>query len=466
MTIDLDAYFARIGCDGLREPTLEVLSALHALHPAGIPFENLDALLGRPVSLDLDALQSKLRGGYCFEQNALFRYVLEATGFVITPLIARVVWMATPDQPLAPHNHMLLEVDLAEGPYIADVGFGGQLSSAPLKLEPGLEQTTAEAILRLTAVGDSFVAETLLPAGWTSMCRFTLEPAESSDYELSNWYTSTHPRFLLTTNLLAERLTPAARTSLFNTAHATLPRWARGSGRAVQRRGARQRPGPRVRSHSADGPGFALCEASRGLALTPRGLKSNRAPRRRRGARFSPSRAPQDSQARGGASQHGAVWRGDLGLHLGGAIVLRDHARRRPQRPDRRGLEERAVQLQRHRRQPGRESGHHRRAGGGIEHRRQNAALDRAVAVGELRPGDKFQRRSAALRIEAQQPPAEQDCRGRERRRGQRRSCHVAGTPPTSPGAPIRMAASSPLQRVRSVRICSPPLGCRASTLA
>ena len=112
---------------------------------------------------------------------------------------------------------MLLKVDLAEGPYIADVGFGGQLSSAPLKLAPGLEQSTAEAVFRLVAAGDALVLETQLPAGWTALYRFTLEPAEASDYEVSNRFTSTHPTFLLTTNLLAERLTPEVRLSLFNT---------------------------------------------------------------------------------------------------------------------------------------------------------------------------------------------------------------------------------------------------------
>jgi N-hydroxyarylamine O-acetyltransferase len=221
MTVDLDAYFHRIGYDGPREPTLDVLAALHALHPAAIPFENLDPLLGRPVLLDLAALQAKLvgqrRGGYCFEQNALLRSVLEALGFAITPLIARVVWMSPPDRPLGPRNHMLLKVDLAEGPYIADVGFGGHTASAPLKLAAGVEQSTAEAVFRLTRAGDSWVAETRLPAGWAPMYRFTLEPAEASDYELSNWFTSTHPRFLMTTNLLAERLTPEVRLSLFNT---------------------------------------------------------------------------------------------------------------------------------------------------------------------------------------------------------------------------------------------------------
>jgi N-hydroxyarylamine O-acetyltransferase len=222
MLIDLDAYLARIGYDGPREPTLEVLGALHRLHPAAIAFENLDPLLGRPVSLDLGALEAKLvherRGGYCFEQNALFRAALTMLGFAVTPLIARVVWMAPPEAPLGPRNHMLLKVDLEDGPYLADVGFGGHLVSAPLKLAPGLEQSTAEAVLRLEPAGaDALVLRTRLPAGWTSLYRFTLEPAEKSDYEVSNWYTSTHPAFLLTTNLIAERLASGVRSSLFNT---------------------------------------------------------------------------------------------------------------------------------------------------------------------------------------------------------------------------------------------------------
>ncbi|HLY80773.1 MAG TPA: arylamine N-acetyltransferase, partial [Caulobacteraceae bacterium] len=61
------------------------------------------------------------------------------------------------------------------------------------------------------------VLETRLPDGWAALYRFTLEPAEASDYEVSNWYTSTHPTFFLTNNLLAERLTPQVRLSLFNT---------------------------------------------------------------------------------------------------------------------------------------------------------------------------------------------------------------------------------------------------------
>ena len=91
--VDLAAYFARVGHTGPAEPTLAVLRALHARHPAAIAFEGLDPFLGRPVSIEPAAVQAKLvgtrRGGYCHEQNALFHDVLAATGFGVTALGGR-----------------------------------------------------------------------------------------------------------------------------------------------------------------------------------------------------------------------------------------------------------------------------------------------------------------------------------------------------------------------------------------
>ena len=83
--VDLDAYFERIGYAGPAEPTLDVLRALQALHPAAIPFENIDVLVGQGIDLDPFHIDSKLirgrRGGYCFEQNNLFERVLKTIGF-------------------------------------------------------------------------------------------------------------------------------------------------------------------------------------------------------------------------------------------------------------------------------------------------------------------------------------------------------------------------------------------------
>src|SRR6185295_14851436 len=107
MRFDLDGYLARIGYDGPRRASHETLTALHEAHEAAIPFENLDILLGHPISIELAALQLKLvggrRGGYCFEQNTLFRAVLEALGFRVTSLAARVRGGGV----LRPRTHML-----------------------------------------------------------------------------------------------------------------------------------------------------------------------------------------------------------------------------------------------------------------------------------------------------------------------------------------------------------------------
>jgi N-hydroxyarylamine O-acetyltransferase len=97
----LDKYLERIGVHGTVRPDLATLTALHAAHADAIPFEGLDPLLRRPVKLDLVSLQAKLvcsrRGGYCFEQNILFKAALEAIGFKVTGLAARVRWMAPPE---------------------------------------------------------------------------------------------------------------------------------------------------------------------------------------------------------------------------------------------------------------------------------------------------------------------------------------------------------------------------------
>ena len=135
--IDLDAYCRRVGYDGPRTATLETLRALHLLQPQAIAFENLDPLLGRPVLLDAASLERKLlhegRGGYCYEQNLLFAHVLRALGFNVSEHAARVLWNV-PDGVKTPRSHMLLIVDLDGERYLTDVGFGGNVLTAPLLL--------------------------------------------------------------------------------------------------------------------------------------------------------------------------------------------------------------------------------------------------------------------------------------------------------------------------------------------
>jgi N-hydroxyarylamine O-acetyltransferase len=219
-SFDLDAYLERIGYSGPHAATLDTLEAVHALHPAAIPFENLNPLLGWPVALDIDALQAKLvaggRGGWCFEHNTLFRSALEALGFSVTSLAARVLWNAAPESPIGPRSHMLLRVDLNGLPYLADVGFGGNVLTAPLRLEPNVVQSTPHEPHRLLPIENGFVLEALLSEPWMALYRFTLEPQFPADYEVSNWFLCHHPSSFFRQILIGARVRPEGRYALRN----------------------------------------------------------------------------------------------------------------------------------------------------------------------------------------------------------------------------------------------------------
>jgi len=218
-TVDVDAYFRRIGYEGPGNPDLDTLQSLQRRHALAIAFENLDPLLRRPVRLDPQSLADKLlragRGGYCFEQNRLLSTVLTELGFRVTDLAARVVWNA-PEGAVRPRSHMLLRIDLEEGPFLADVGFGGLTLTEPLRLVVDLEQPTSHEPFRLLRTGEDFMMQALVRGTWTSLYRFDLQPQLLPDYEVANWYVSTHPESIFLNCLMAALPTPDGRLALLN----------------------------------------------------------------------------------------------------------------------------------------------------------------------------------------------------------------------------------------------------------
>ena len=107
-------------------------------------------------------------------------------------------------------------IELPEGTFIADVGFGGQSPTAPLRLEPDLEQTTPHGTCRIGRAGEVFALQLRLDDRWEAMYQFTLAPQTPIDFEVANWYTSTHPRSLFTQNLVVCRVVGEKRINLLN----------------------------------------------------------------------------------------------------------------------------------------------------------------------------------------------------------------------------------------------------------
>jgi len=218
--MNLAGYFQRIGHRGPYQPNLALLSALTDAHTRSIPFENLDVLLGRPISLEPDALFQKLvvdrRGGYCFEQNGLFLEVLRELGFQVAPISARVR-LQRPRDFTPPRTHVFLRVELDGESWLTDVGVGALSLTSPLRLATPSEQATLHEPRRILQEGGRLYHQVRFGAEWQDVCEFTLEEMPAIDRELANWYTSAHPNSHFKNRLVVARAVPEGqRLSILN----------------------------------------------------------------------------------------------------------------------------------------------------------------------------------------------------------------------------------------------------------
>ncbi len=220
MTLNLDAYFARIGYEGPRSATLATVTRLSDLHTCTITFEALDSFLGNPVSLEPTKVFAKLvesrRGGYCFEQNLLMHDVLAQLGYSVTPLGARVIAGVAEDAPATPVTHRFTVVDLPEGRFIVDVGFGSKCPTRPISLAAGVETETPQNTFRVVPYGAGFEVQFKNNSGWGGMYRFLDQQYHLADHEMSNWYTSTFPNSKFVRNLIVTTVDETRRYNLLN----------------------------------------------------------------------------------------------------------------------------------------------------------------------------------------------------------------------------------------------------------
>jgi N-hydroxyarylamine O-acetyltransferase len=223
--MDIDAYCARIAYGGPRVPTLDVLRALTERHPRAIAFENATAAAGGVPDVSPDAVHRKLvgtrRGGYCFEQNTLLQSALVAFGFTVAPLSARVRY-GIPDGVAMPRSHMILLVELPQGRFLADAGFGNLTLTAPVALRAGGTQATPHEDVRLLAVhaigvqGPEWRLQARIGEAWRDLYQFDLTPHLSADFVMQNWFSATRPHALFAHNLVAARPGEGGRHVLFN----------------------------------------------------------------------------------------------------------------------------------------------------------------------------------------------------------------------------------------------------------
>ncbi len=217
MSIDLDAYFKRVGYAGDRKPNLATLRELHRGQPQAIAFENLSPMMGQAVPIDAPSLHAKMvaggRGGYCYEQNLLFASVLEALGFKYRHLTGWPRWQLPRGVPL-PRTHLLLLVDIEGEDWLADVGFGGNTLTAPLLLRSRETQATPHEPARIVDHDGRLMVQGQIRGEWHNLVEFGLEQQSFAELEMGNWFTSAYPRSRFKSELFLARVDEGCRHAL------------------------------------------------------------------------------------------------------------------------------------------------------------------------------------------------------------------------------------------------------------
>jgi N-hydroxyarylamine O-acetyltransferase len=213
--VNLAAYLERIGYSGPVSPDEETLRQIHRAHLLAVPFENLDIAWGKTIEVNQEAFVRKVverrRGGFCYELNGAFAALLQALGFRVTLLSARV---AREDGSYGREfDHLALRVDL-EQPWLADVGFGDSFID-PLRLEAGLEQDQTVGRFRIEQAGNALRLERRRVDGeWKPEYRFSLEPRRLEEFEGMCHYHQTSPQSSFTQKRVCSVATPQGRVTL------------------------------------------------------------------------------------------------------------------------------------------------------------------------------------------------------------------------------------------------------------
>lgn len=214
---EVQAYLDRIGYDGPLDGSAESLAALQERHLHAVPYENLDILRRTPLSLEIQDLIDKIvvrrRGGYCFELNALFGWLLRELGYQVTDLMARF-WRDEPNPP-PKRRHHVLQVRAQDAIYLCDVGVGGIVPRRPIQMVEGLEHRQGEECYRLER--DPYYGWMLceLKRGqWSRIYSFTEEPQLPKDFIMATYWCENSPDSIFTQGAMVAIRTQDGRNTI------------------------------------------------------------------------------------------------------------------------------------------------------------------------------------------------------------------------------------------------------------
>jgi len=235
--LDPRDYLARIGFTtpehmDFQRPSSILLRALHEAHMMAVPFENLSIHYGQPIVLQVAALFDKIvlrrRGGFCYELNGMFAWLLRQLEYRVTMLSVEVAESGGTFSPA--YDHLALLVHDVDGTdRLADVGFGDSFRR-PLRMEPDVEQGGGDGYIYCLRVGqnrdhaqeerDHFPYWLVERCGsdsdaqWEPVYRFTRQIHALTDFAERCIYQQTSPDSHFTQKRICSLALPDGRISL------------------------------------------------------------------------------------------------------------------------------------------------------------------------------------------------------------------------------------------------------------
>ncbi|HEY1388638.1 MAG TPA: arylamine N-acetyltransferase [Ktedonobacterales bacterium] len=215
-----------------QRPSSALLRALHEAHMLAVPFENLSIHYGQPIVLDVAALYDKIvrrrRGGFCYELNGMFAWLLRQLEYRVSLLSVEVAEAEGNFSPA--YDHLALLVHDVDGTNrLADIGFGDSFRR-PLRMDPDVEQGGGDGYIYRLRVGQNrdraqeardhfpdWVVErygSASDAQWEPVYRFTRQIHALTDFTERCHYHQTSPDSHFTQKRICSLALPDGRISL------------------------------------------------------------------------------------------------------------------------------------------------------------------------------------------------------------------------------------------------------------
>jgi len=216
MKTETKAYLNRIGYKKTPSANYATLHDLHINHLRTVPYENLDIMREIPLSMETEAIYKKIvtrgRGGYCFELNGLFAWLLRELGFGVTEYMGRFL---KDEKEIPMRRHRVLRVSCAEGEYIADVGVGLTIPQIPMPYTLG--KVSEQGAERYKFEKEPFLGNVLYEwrqNDWQRLYSFTEEEQLNVDFIAPSFYCEKHPESYFRTMDMVHIFTENGRKSV------------------------------------------------------------------------------------------------------------------------------------------------------------------------------------------------------------------------------------------------------------